>query len=119
MKKIWKNGKKVVAGMVLALMAVCMVSPVVQGANSITRYGSRVRDTVNGGYYSYTKVSGHDDRGFGLKLKVGAKMGSQGEWGYKEGYGTVEVPSKRSSYIVDAWHSYKVSSEKAKEWMQN
>lgn len=32
MKKLWKNGKKAVAGMILTMMAVCMISSVAQAA---------------------------------------------------------------------------------------
>ena len=58
MKRLLKNGKKAVAGLVLTMLAVCMVSSVAQGA--VDRYGSRKKDSK--GYYSYTKVSAYDDR---------------------------------------------------------
>lgn len=118
MKNILKNSKKTVAGLVLTMMAVCMVSSVVY-ADSITRIGSRKKDS-NGCYYSYTKVSAYDDRGFALNLKVGAKIGN-GNWIYSSnsGKGTAVVRSTLSSHAGNAWHSYQIGSGDKVTWMQN
>lgn len=114
MKKILKNGKKAIAGLILTMMAVCMISSVAQGA--IDRYGSRKKDAR--GYYSYTKVSAYDDRGFGYELEVGAKMAGA-DWSHWDGSGIVSVRSKSSSYYADAKHSYKIGSGAKVEWTQN
>lgn len=115
-KKIFKNGKKVVAGMVLTMMAVCMVSSVAQGANSIDKFGSKKKDSF--GYYSYTKVSGFDDKGNQLNLKVGARM-SNGVWSYSYNRGTATVNSAYSSSDGTAWHSYQIGSGSIVTWKQN
>lgn len=114
MKKIIKNGKKAAAGLILTMMAVYMVSSVAQGA--VDRYGSRKKDSK--GYYSYTKVSAYDDRGFGLNLKVGAQIVG-GEWSYWEGKGIVNVRSKSVSFFADARHSYQIGSGDKVTWIQN
>ena len=120
MKNILKNSKKTVAGLVLTMMAVCMVSSVVY-ADSITRIGSRKKNS-NGYYYSYTKVSAYDDRGFALNLKVGAKIGN-GNWIYSSssnsGEGTAVVRSTLSSAAGNAWHSYQIGSGDKVTWIQN
>ncbi|MCI8364541.1 MAG: hypothetical protein HFG34_06280 [Eubacterium sp.] len=116
MKRLLRNGKKAVAGLVLTMMAVCMVSSVSQGANSIDRYGSRMKDSK--GYCSYTKVSAYDDRGYALNLKVGAKIGN-GIWAYNSGSGTVIVKSAYSSNAGTAWHSYQIGSGSRVEWSGN
>lgn len=119
MKNILKNSKKTVAGLVLTMMAVCMVSSVVY-ADSITRIGSRKKDS-NGYYYSYTKVSAYDDRGFALNLKVGAKIGN-GNWSYSSSIsseGTTVARSTLSSHAGNAWHSYQIGSGDKVTWMQN
>lgn len=114
MKKLFKNGKKVVAGMVLTMMAVCMVSSVAQGA--VDRFGSRKKDSR--GYYSYTKVSAYDDKGYGYELRVGAKMAG-GEWSHRDGSGIVSIRSVSESYFADAKHSYQIGSSNITEWTQN
>ena len=114
MKKIFKNAKKVAAGLVLTMMAVCMVSSMAQGA--VDRYGKRDKDKK--GYYSYTKVSSYDDRGYGHKLKVGAQIVG-GEWSYWEGKGIVDVRSKSVSFFADARHSYQIGSGDKVTWIQN
>lgn len=114
MERLLKNGKKAVAGLVLTMLAVCMVSSVAQGA--VDRYGSRKKDSK--GYYSYTKVSAYDDRGFGYTLKVGAKMAG-GEWSHWEGSGIVSVRSVSESYFADAKHSYRIGGGSKVEWTQN
>lgn len=114
MKKIFKNGKKAAAGLILTMMAVCMVSSMAQGA--VDRHGSRKKDSK--GYYSYTKVSGYDDRGYGYKLKVGAKLAG-GEWSYREGSGIVSIRSVSESYFADAKHSYQIGNGSKVEWTQN
>lgn len=114
MKKLWKNGKKAVAGMILTMMAVCMISSVAQAAPDW--YGVTKKDS--NGYYSYTKVSAYDDRGFALNLKVGAKIGN-GRWTYKSGSGTVSVRSASSFSAGTAWHSYQVGSGSRVEWSSN
>ena len=114
MKKIFKNAKKVAAGLVLTMMAVCMVSSMAQGA--VDRHGSRKRDSK--GYYSYTKVSGYDENGYGYKLKVEARM-AEGDWSSRTDYGVVDIRSKSSSYFADAWHRYQIGSGNKVEWKQN
>ena len=114
MKKIIQNGKKAAAGLILTMMAVYMVSSVAQGA--VDRYGSRKKDSM--GYYSYTKVSAYDDRGFGLNLKVGAQIVG-GEWSYWEGKGIVNVRSKSVSFFADARHNYRIGSDDKVTWIQN
>ncbi len=114
MKKLMKNGKKAVAGLVLTMLAVCMVSSVTQAAPD--RYGVRKKD--NNGYYSYTKVSSYDDRGYGHNLKVGAKIGNV-SWTYMSGIGTVSVRSASSSNAGTAWHSYQIGSGSRVEWSGN
>ncbi|MCI8364531.1 MAG: hypothetical protein HFG34_06230 [Eubacterium sp.] len=114
MKRLLRNSKKAVAGLVLAMMAVCMLSPVAQG--SVDRYGARKKDSK--GYYSYTKVSGYDDNGYGYKLKVEAKM-ADGEWSSRTDYGIVDIRSKSSSYFADARHRYQIGSGSRIEWKQN
>ena len=114
MKKLMKNGKKAVAGLVLTMLAVCMVSSVTQAAPD--RYGVRKKD--NNGYYSYTKVSSYDDRGYGHNLKVGAQIAG-GEWSYWEGKGIVDVRSKSVSYFADAKHNYRIGGGSKVEWTQN
>ncbi len=114
MKNILKNGKKAVAGLFLTMMAVCMVSSVAQG--SVDRYGKRDKDKK--GYYSYTKVSSYDDRGYGHNLKVGAQIAG-GEWSYWEGKGIVDVRSKSVSYFADAKHNYRIGGGSKVEWTQN
>ena len=114
MKKILKNGKKAVAGLVLTMMAVCMVSSMAQGA--VDRYGKRDKDKK--GYYSYTKVSSYDDRGYGHKLKVGAQIVG-GEWSYWEGKGIVDIRSKSVSFFADARHSYQIGSGDKVVWIRN
>lgn len=116
MKKILKSGKKAVAALVLAMMAACMISSVAQGAHNINGFGSRERNS--NGYCSYTKVSGYDDRGHGLNLKVGAKLGN-GSWYYNSGSGTVAVRSASSPTIGNAWHSYRIGSGDKVTWIQN
>ncbi len=117
MKKILKNGKKAVAGLVLTMMAVCMVSSVVY-ADSVTRIGSRKKNS-NGYYYSYTKVSAYDDRGFQLNnIRVGAKMDG-GSWSYFTDNGTSKVNSAISSHAGNAWHSYQIGSGDKVTWIQN
>lgn len=96
------------------MMAVCMVSSVAQAAPD--RYGVRMKDS--NGYYSYTKVSAYDDRGFALNLKVGAKIGNA-SWRYNSGSGTVSVRSASSSNAGTAWHSYQISSGSRVEWSGN
>ena len=114
MKKIIKNGKKAAAGLILTMMAVYMVSSVAQGA--VDRHGSRKRDSK--GYYSYTKVSAYDDRGFGLNLKVGAQIVG-GEWSYWENGGTADIRSKSVSFFADARHSYQIGSGDKVVWIRN
>ena len=116
MKKILKNGKKAVAGLVLTMMAVCMISSVAQGANNIKRFGSRERDS--NGYYSYTKVTGYDDNGFGLNLKVGAQIVG-GEWSYWEDRGMADTRSKSVSFFADAKHSYRIGGGSKVTWTKN
>lgn len=116
MKKILKNGKKAVAGLVLTMMAVCMISSVAQGANNIKRFGSRERDS--NGYYSYTKVTGYDDNGFGLNLKVGAQIVG-GEWSYWEDRGMADMRSKSVSFFADAKHSYRIGGGSKVTWTKN
>lgn len=117
MKKILKNGKKAVAGLVLTMMAVCMVSSVTQAARNID-FSASSRKSDSKGYYSYTKVSAYDDRGFALNLKVGAKIGNGG-WTYRSGSGTVSVRSASSSDDGTAWHSYRIGSGSRVEWSHN
>ncbi len=116
MKKILKNGKKAVTGLVLTMMAVCMISSVAQGANNIKRSGYRDRDT--NGYYSYTKVSGYDDNGFGLNLRVGAQIVG-GEWSYWDDRGEADMRSKSVSFFADAKHSYRIGGGSKVTWIQN
>lgn len=116
MKKLMKNGKKAVAGLILTMMAVCMVSSVAY-ADSITWTGSRKKSTK--GYYSYTKVSAYDDRGYALNnIKVGAKM-EGGSWSYSVGNGTATVNSAISSHAGIAYHSYQINGGEKVTWMQN
>ncbi|MCI8364529.1 MAG: hypothetical protein HFG34_06220 [Eubacterium sp.] len=114
MKRLLRNSKKAVAGLVLVMMAVCMLSSVAQG--SVDRYGSRKKDSK--GYYSYTKVSAYDDRGYGYTLKVGAKMAGGG-WSHWEGSGIVSVRSVSESFYADAKHSYQIGSGDIVVWTQN
>lgn len=119
MKKILKNGKKAVTGLVLTMMAVCMISSVAQAAYSIDCYSDSKRKADENGYYSYTKVHGFDNNnGSPLNLTVGAKM-EGGRWKTKKGAGTVAVRSASIRKAVNAWHSYYVGDGDLFDWMQN
>lgn len=118
MKKILKNGKKAVAGLVLTMMAVCMISSVAQASYTVDVTAKRKTNSI-GYYYSYTYVSAHQSsNGMPINVKAGARMDGY-EWTYRSGAGSVTAKSEAISSKKNALHCYWIAGDKTGEYIGN
>lgn len=108
MKKIFSKSQKFLAILTLILLLACTISPAVQAANSISRYGSRI-SSADGRRSSYTRVTGYDPRGVALNLVATASIGF-GWTPPKAGKG--EAIAQTSYYVTNnsAEHAYGIGN---------
>lgn len=117
MNRILMKSKTIVAMLVLSVLAVSVVSPMVQAAGSFKKTGSRVSSSY--GYRSYTKVTGYESNGSPLNLGAGAEI--DGSLTVKFGQGSVSVFSKYSGKKLNAYHLYGRGNSiySSSRWMEN
>ena len=116
MKKVMLSGKKILAVLVLALIALSAVSSVTQA--SLKLVGKRQYKSSKG-YRSHTEVTGlYDDRGYAYNMSA---MASMGDNKMKIVYGSGSATCN-SIYILnkrDAIHGYAVGNTVMKVWTAN
>ena len=113
------RSKKVITAFMLMAMVVCMATPAVQAANSISKSGNR-QYTAGNGYRSYTRVTGYTKAGVALNMTAGASMG----YDWYPGYGkpTASVYSGYVGGAMNAYHAYTEGGGEinlATKWMAN
>lgn len=126
MKKYLMNFKKMIAMLVLSIMAVGVVAQTAEAAGVLDAVGlagsrgcSGYRKSQGNEYWSYT--SGHDfnDRGYGYNIVVYAKMSDQPTYKGTRWVGEGYVDSSKTTNKGNANHKFESASGYKYTWTQN
>lgn len=118
MKKVMLRGKKILAVVVLALMALSAISSATQASSR--KVGNRQYNSSKG-YRSHTVISGfYDDRGYAYNVFAMAAMyGEENKMKVVRGSAKATADSPYIRTKKDAYHGYAIGSTTMDVWMKN